>query len=264
MGTTTAIWWLIFRVRINTFQLVALFMIVSGTCIIVLPKLWEKNKERDENTVGFSWHGIYLLAIEFIFHAAGSISTEWVLKRDIEMSIWIQGICMYSWGALINFILYLTLDRERVLVKNENPFQFFNKFGYILIIAYCIFGITIGVILKRFSTVVKMVCSSFANIETILLTYFILNKEIKGWFIPGACVIICAVAIFGFGTQKEKDRLKKLKLKQEKEEEEKQENKINRELEKIIKIDILPQTSSESLEILTRGSSDPDISGSSS
>lgn len=240
--TTTAIWWLIFRVSINKYQLLALCMILLGTCLIVLPKLWEKDDKPDENSVGFDWHGIYLLAIEFIFQAAGSISSEWVLKRDMEMSIWLQGVCMYSWGSLINFILYLTVDRDRVFMERENPFKHFNQWAYVLCVAYCAFGITIGVILKRFSTVVKMVCSSFANCSTILLTFFLLNKKIKGWFIPGACVIILAVGLYGFGAQKEKDWLKKLKKGTEK----------TKDVELGVKKEIF----------LVTGGSDPDVSSS--
>lgn len=224
--TTTLVWWLIFRVRINKYQIFALFCIMLGTCIIVLPKLWEpKDDNANGNSVGFDWHGIYLLAIEFIFQAAGSISSEWVLKRDMQMSIWLQGMCMYSWGALINFILFLTMDKERVFMKQEGPFEKFNDWAYVLCIIYCLFGLTIGAVLKRFSTVVKMVCSSFANVSTILLTFCLLKKQVKGWgFIPGACVIILAVALYGFGAQKEKDRLKKLKKMEEKKQEEEEED----------------------------------------
>jgi len=245
--TTTAIWWLIFRVQINKYQLLALCMILFGTSLIVLPKLWEKDDKQasNENSVGFDWHGIYLLAIEFIFQAAGSISSEWVLKRDMDMSIWLQGVCMYSWGSLINFILFLTMDRDRVFMERENPFKNFNQWAYILCVAYCAFGITIGVILKRFSTVVKMVCSSFANISTILLTLFILNKTIKGWFIPGASVIILAVGLYGFGAQKEKDRIKKLKKKNEEE--------TTKDVEFELKTEIF---------LITGGGSDPDVSSS--
>jgi hypothetical protein len=68
--------------------------------------------------------------------------------------------------------------------RNHQPFCFFcGKKQQIKFL--CVFF----EILKRFSTVVKMVCSSFANISTILLTLFILNKTIKGWFIPGASVV---------------------------------------------------------------------------
>jgi len=114
------------------------------------------------------------------------------------MSLHLQNVGLYGLGALVNSVLFFSLDSKRAVSKPL--FDKWNTFVILTMVGYGIYGLFVSKVLKSMDSITKMMCSSASLLLTNVLTWIILKKKGTAAIYIGLSIVMVAVCFYGYGS----------------------------------------------------------------
>jgi drug/metabolite transporter (DMT)-like permease len=139
----------------------------------------------------FSWDwGLLFVIGQALVSSLASVGNEYAYKRHElkSMSLPEQNMVLYCYGVLS--LTVFQLSAFAITEKDEyNPRLFFIGFNWETILILCLMisiGVTMSVILKKLSNIVKIFAIAFQTPSEVILSHFILNTPLT--FLVGIAV----------------------------------------------------------------------------
>jgi len=118
------------------------------------------------------------------------------------MSLHLQNVGLYGLGALVNAILFFSLDSQRAI--SRPLFDKWNLFVILTLVGYGIYGLFVSKVLKSMDSITKMMCSSASLLLTNMLTWLILKKHGTIAIYIALSIVMVAVCLYGYGSYLDK------------------------------------------------------------
>lgn len=166
--------------------------------IFLLPK-----KEAD--TVKYRMRGeIYLTEIGFLMimiyafiSGLSGVYNEYLLKRNLSDSFFLQNFYLYSFGCGFNALGFLIEKKYR----NDGLFDFFkgfNFFTFLIILTQVLNGFFMSIVMKYSSNITRLFIISSSVILTTILSILVFSLQINIFFYISFFVIMIALYFYTF------------------------------------------------------------------
>ena len=210
--TTAVIFRVIIKRRLSTIQWVLLFVLTAGLVTAQFDRVkrdggggggggtgGDLEAPPDGPTSGAnSFFGLnfghLILLVVAVVGSCGNVLGEFLLKKDLGHSLQVQNFKLYSWGALFNFVAYVTTESRNDRALNiGNFFYGFNKYTVALACTQACLGLTISVMFKYIDNIFKVQAGAIGFVVTVLLGSIILGNYPTAVFYVGAATVIASV-----------------------------------------------------------------------
>ncbi|CAL1526983.1 unnamed protein product [Lymnaea stagnalis] len=197
--TTAILYKLIIRKQFTMLQWMAVALLTCGGAINSIAALKTKTISLSEIHITFLGLGT-LLCYCFISGFAG-VFTEYILKKDVEMSVYYQNVLLYIFGVLFNFILWVIQAYQKSSTTDENYFYLFqgySVFTWAVIITQAATGIIFSLIMKYNNNIVRLFIIAAAPLITTALSYYLFGLQIHAEFAVSATFILIAAVLYSY------------------------------------------------------------------
>jgi len=191
---TTAIFSVIvLNKKLETFQWIALILLVIGVSLVQLPS----SSDRSQWTVSLSRSQLLGLAavIAACFSSGfAGVYFEKILKNT-QQSLWIRNIQLGVFGLLFGSLGVLINDYAQV--REAGFFQGYNKFTWIVISLQAFGGILVAIVIKYADNILKSFAASLSIVLSVVFSYFVLNDiNSSRFFLLGTAVVLGATLLY--------------------------------------------------------------------
>ncbi|XP_059163402.1 probable UDP-sugar transporter protein SLC35A4 [Physella acuta] len=199
--TTAILYKIIIKKKFSTMQWMAIALLMCGGVINSSAALKSKTISLSEIHITFLGLGT-LLCYCFISGFAG-VYTEYILKKDLELSIFYQNVLLYLFGTMFNFLIWLVQAFQKRNAAENNLDYFYIFHGYSIytwtvIVTQAATGIIFSFIMKYNNNIVRLFIIAAAPLIATALSYEIFGLQIHSEFAVSAVFILVAAVMYSY------------------------------------------------------------------
>jgi UDP-sugar transporter A1/2/3 len=191
--TTAVFSRLLLNKSISGMQYISLLVLALGVAVVQLSSI-EKVEASDKN----GEHGqlIGLLAVFASCFTSGfaGVYFEKMLKSTQEVSVYMRNMQLAMWSILLGLIPVFLHDFDSI--RQNGFFQGYDKIVVGVIVCQTMTGLVVALVMKYGDTILKGFATSVAVVLATVLSIFIWNAQVDGWFVVGAAMVMTAVALY--------------------------------------------------------------------
>jgi len=195
---------LLLNKSISGMQHLSLLVLALGVAVVQLSSIEKKvdasDKSVDESVDKIMSHGqlIGLMAVFASCFTSGfaGVYFEKMLKSKpkVPVSVYMYNSQLAIWSMLLGLIPVFLKDFDAIQ-KNG----FFHGYDYVVVgvvVCQAMTGLIVALVMKYGDTILKGFATSVAVVVATILSIFIWNAPVDGWFVIGAAMVIIAVVLY--------------------------------------------------------------------
>ena len=159
-------------------------------------------KSLDLSTLHVSLTGILLLTCYCFISGFSGVFSEYLLKKDMKLSVHYQNGLLYSFGVIFNFTLWFFQGVSSFLSDPNwavfNMLHGFNIYTWILILSQAACGVIMSLIMKHLSNMVRVFVVSSAPLVTTVFAFFIFSLHIHYSFLASLTLVCVAIVMYNY------------------------------------------------------------------
>lgn len=137
-----------------------------------------------------------MIGYVFISGLAG-VYTEFILKKYLTDSIFIQNIYLYIYGSLFNFIGWTIESYDKKVVFNFEHFsEGFSEYTWIIVASQSFNGILMSLVMKYSNNITKLFVTSSSMLITAFLGMLVLYLKLNIYFYIAFALNILSLLIY--------------------------------------------------------------------
>mmetsp|Transcript_21462 Transcript_21462/g.59610 ORF Transcript_21462/g.59610 Transcript_21462/m.59610 type:complete len:367 (+) Transcript_21462:490-1590(+) len=139
--------------------------------------------------------GILMVSVCALFAAFAGISSEFIYKRDLSTSIWLQNCLLYSYAIILNL---LALGAKRLGDGSGMHLMtgFDTGMPWMVVLTMAGVGVTVSAVIKHMSSLAKVFTSAFCIFVTAFFSAMFEDFELSLPFILAATEVVCALYLY--------------------------------------------------------------------
>nr|AKN21638.1 slc35a-2 [Schmidtea mediterranea] len=188
--TTAILFRLIIKKPITKIQWIALGFLLLAGITNSYGGFINKLVVKDLGHIYITIAGLIMISIYCTVSGLSGVYTEYVLKNQKELSIHLQNGLLYSFGILLNGILFLYQGYD---TADYAMFTGYTVYTWLLIISQAVIGIIMGVIMKHASNITRLFLISTAMILTTVLSIVIFGLHLNIYFVFAIVLVLAAL-----------------------------------------------------------------------
>ena len=161
-----------------------------------------QSKQFSNGTVIMSEMYIHPIGIPMIFiyctvSGFAGVYNEWILKKHYSQSLHLQNVYLYSYGTILN--LLPAIGHSMLNSKTDehfNPFRGFSVYTWLIVVTQVLNGLSMSVVIKHSSNIIRLFVISFSLIVTAFLSYVIFQINFNIYFFASFFTMISALSIY--------------------------------------------------------------------
>lgn len=106
------------------------------------------------------------------------VYNECILKKHKQVSINVQNSLLYSYGVLLNGVVWLSSVSQ---VSDLNAFKDFNIYVWIIVFTQSFIGLVMSIVMKHSNNITKLFIVASSALLTTILSVTLLSITI-GWY----------------------------------------------------------------------------------
>jgi UDP-sugar transporter A1/2/3 len=189
---------LLLNKSISGVQYLSLFVLALGVAVVQLSTLGKGKVEASEKSVMEHSQLIGLMAVCASCFTSGfaGVYFEKILKSSPKAS---SSVYMYNsqlaiWSILLGLMPVFLNDYDAI--QKNGFFHGYDNIVVLTIVCQAMTGLIVALVMKYADTILKGFATSVAVVVATVLSIFIWNTPVDGWFVVGAAMVIAAVVLY--------------------------------------------------------------------
>lgn len=164
----------------------------------LLPKEENINvKYRLRDEIYITEIGFFMILTYALISGLSGVYNEYLLKRNLTDSIFLQNFYLYMYGCVFNFLGFWVEKKYR----NDKDFDFFKGFNFftiMIISSQVINGFLMSIVMKYSSNITRLFIISSSLIVTTVLSILIFSLKLNAFFYLSFFVVMMALYFYTF------------------------------------------------------------------
>ncbi|XP_055895936.1 probable UDP-sugar transporter protein SLC35A4 [Biomphalaria glabrata] len=197
--TTAILYKIIINKKFSDIQWLAICLLTIGGIINSIAAL--KGKTLALSEIHTTFLGLAILLCYCFISGFAGVYTEYILKKNLELSVFYQNVLLYTFGVMFNLICWLVQAYQKYVSTNQNYFDIFHGYSlytWTVIITQAMTGILFSLIMKYNSNIVRLFIIAAAPFVTTALSYYLFDLHIHSEFVISAFFILIAALIYNY------------------------------------------------------------------
>ncbi|BFZ01584.1 hypothetical protein BsWGS_04623 [Bradybaena similaris] len=195
---TAVLYKIIMKKSVSVSQWIALILLTFGGIINSMKALEAKTLSLSE--IHLTWLGLCTLCIYCFISGFAGVFTEYILKKNYQLSLFYQNALLYTFGVHFNFLSWIVQALDKYRTHNTsshfNIFYGYSIFTWVLIITQAVTGMTMSLIMKQSSNVMRLFVIATAPLCTTVFSLYLFNLKIHIEFLVSLCCVILAAMLY--------------------------------------------------------------------
>ncbi|BFZ01583.1 hypothetical protein BsWGS_04622 [Bradybaena similaris] len=187
IASTALLYRVIMKRRLRTLQWVSLGLLTLAGGLNSYSGLTEEVLSLQ--TIHITLQGLVMTAVYCFVSGFAGVYTEYILKRDMKISLPLQNCFLYTFGIFLNLLVWLFQSDESL-----EFFQGYTIYTWAIIISQAVNGLVMSLIMKHSTNIVRLFVITSAIPVATLLSIFIFNLQPGFEFL--IVVILVSVAVY--------------------------------------------------------------------
>ena len=193
---------IILRRRYSGYQWMAIFLLVDGVMQTEMAICEAEGNGRCSRLADFPIASLAAVMLSRAVAAVAGISTEFLFKRRLDTSIYLQNVQLYSFGVLTNLMILAMREPHRY---NEGTcFEGFTPVVGGVIICAALQGMFVSAVIKHMSSLEKCFASGAAIFLNAMISAWNGHFDLNVAFFLGSAVVIVSIALYAMEDMKAK------------------------------------------------------------
>ncbi|CAL1526984.1 unnamed protein product [Lymnaea stagnalis] len=137
--------------------------------------------------------GLFMAVLYCIISGFAGVYTEYILKRDIKISLPLQSCFLYSFGIILNFLMWIFQAGETLSL-----FQGYTKYTWIVIVCQAVNGLVMSLIMKHSSNIVRLFVITSAIPVATFLSIFIFHLQPGFEFFIVVITVVISIYLYNY------------------------------------------------------------------
>ena len=197
---TAVLWTLIFNKKFTSVQWATVAMLPIACAIVRI------RPDQSGHLLSWSW-GLMFVIAQALISSLASVANEFVYKhKELKgMSLPEQNMVLYTYGALSLMVFQL----GAWLVTRSDQYDFrlffvgFDERTVLIIVLMVSIGVTMSVILKKLSNIVKIFAIAFQTPSEVFCSHFVLGTPLTFTVALAVLLVVVSIVIFKFESEKQ-------------------------------------------------------------
>ena len=180
----------------------AIFLLVDGVMQTEMAICEAEGNGRCSRLADFPIASLAAVMLSRAVAAVAGISTEFLFKRRLDTSIYLQNVQLYSFGVLTNLMILAMREPHRY-----NEGTFFEGFTPVVggvIICAALQGMFVSAVIKHMSSLEKCFASGAAIFLNAMISAWNGHFDLNVAFFLGSAVVIVSIALYAMEDMKAK------------------------------------------------------------
>ncbi|OWF54134.1 probable UDP-sugar transporter protein SLC35A4 [Mizuhopecten yessoensis] len=159
--------------------------------------LQDKGEVKTAGDIHVTVIGLVMMLIYCTVSGLAGVVTEYILKKNIVMSIHYQNILLYMYGIIINFCSWFFQEVD--LPESETQFHLFRGYSvytWMIVITQVTNGLIMSVIMKHASNITRLFVVSSAMLVATGLSVTVFNTNINSYFLMSLILVLVALCLY--------------------------------------------------------------------
>uniref|UniRef100_A0A7S1X351 CMP-sialic acid transporter n=1 Tax=Tetraselmis chuii TaxID=63592 RepID=A0A7S1X351_9CHLO len=187
--------------RFSRVQWVSVVLLLNGVMASQLAVCETRLHEPCNSLGNYPVKGIALVALSALFAASAGIASEFIYKRDLSVSIWLQNCLLYAYAMGLNSLVLLAKQMRPSSAPLWEGFE--EGMPWAVVLSMAGMGLCVSAVIKHMSNLAKVFTSALGIFVTAGLSALFQGFELSLPFLLAAGVVVCALYLYVL----EKDRV---------------------------------------------------------
>eukprot|EP00053_Salpingoeca_punica_P003533 m.43656 g.43656 ORF g.43656 m.43656 type:complete len:380 (+) comp12245_c1_seq2:107-1246(+) len=192
IGTTAVMYRLLLGRPMRSQQWWALSLLCAAAMLSTAGSLAaDPRQAASERATHITSLGLFLIIAYCINSGFSGVFTEYIMKKHPALTVYYQGILLYSFGSVVNV--------GGFLFSTEEASSFFEGFGplvWLIIITQAVNGLIFATIMKHASNILRLFVIAGAMLVATALAWLVLGLRLTWHFWAAALLMVAATAIY--------------------------------------------------------------------
>jgi UDP-sugar transporter A1/2/3 len=184
---------LLLNKSISGMQYVSLVVLALGVAVVQLSSI-EKVEASDKNVEHGQLIGLVAVIASCFTSGFAGVYFEKMLKSTQKVSVYMRNMQLAMWSILLGLIPVFLHDFDSI--QQNGFFQGYDKVVVGVIVCQTMTGLVVALVMKYADTILKGFATSVAVVLATVVSIFIWNARVDGWFVVGAAMVMTAVALY--------------------------------------------------------------------
>ena len=192
----------VLRRQYSGYQWMAIFLLVDGVMQTEMAICEAEGNGRCSRLADFPVASLAAVMISRAVAAVAGISTEFLFKRRLDTSIYLQNVQLYSFGVLTNLVILGMREPHRY-----NEGTFFEGFTPVVggvILCAALQGMFVSAVIKHMSSLEKCFASGAAIFLNAVISAWNGHFDLNVAFFLGSLVVIVSITLYAMEDKKTK------------------------------------------------------------
>jgi UDP-sugar transporter A1/2/3 len=179
---------------ISAMQYLSLLVLALGVAIVQLSSI-----EKEEASVNKNMEHGQLIGLMAVFASCftsgfAGVYFEKMLKSTPDVSVYMYNSQLAMWSILLGLIPVFVNDFDSI--QQNGFFHGYDSVVVGVIVCQAMTGLIVALVMKYGDSILKGFATSVAVVVATVLSIFIWNAPVDGWFVIGTAMVITAVGIY--------------------------------------------------------------------
>ena len=195
---------LVLRRRYTGYQWMAIFLLVDGVMQTEMAICEAEGNGRCSRLADFPIASLAAVMLSRAVAAVAGISTEFLFKRRLDTSIYLQNIQLYSFGVLTNLLILGMREPQRY--GEGTFFEGFTPVVGGVIICAALQGMFVSAVIKHMSSLEKCFASGAAIFLNAMISAWNGHFDLNVAFFLGSAVVVVSITLYAMEDMEAKAR----------------------------------------------------------
>eukprot|EP00873_Tetraselmis_striata_P027572 jgi/Tetstr1/447836/TSEL_003754.t1 len=180
--------------RFSAVQWVSVVLLLNGVMASQLAVCEARMHEPCSSLSNYPVAGIAMVALSALFAASAGIASEFIYKRDLSVSIWLQNCLLYAYAMALN----LGVLALKQAAPGAGPLWagFSQALPWAVVLSMGGMGLCVSAVIKHMSNLAKVYTSALGIFVTAGLSAHYQGFELTLPFLLAAGVVVCALYLY--------------------------------------------------------------------
>ncbi|XP_077989257.1 putative UDP-sugar transporter protein SLC35A4 [Glandiceps talaboti] len=194
IASTAILYRYIIRRRLSRLQWLAMWMLMFAGICNSYGGLHISSTNHSNSEVYITIYGLLLMLIYCANSGLAGVYTEYILKKNYQVSLHLQNVLLYIFGVIINYFTYVSST------WNESTpttfFQGYTSLTFIIIFTQAANGLIMSAVMKHASNIIRLFIITCAMLVTTTLSMLLFNLQLNMYYWTAFILVFMALFFY--------------------------------------------------------------------
>ncbi|XP_070541746.1 probable UDP-sugar transporter protein SLC35A4 [Ptychodera flava] len=194
IASTAILYRYIIRRRLTRLQWMSMWMLMFAGICNSYGGLQFSQSPHPASEIYITLYGLILMILYCTISGLAGVYTEYILKKNYQLSLHLQNILLYIFGLFMNYFTYISTTWNAS--SESGFFQGFTALTFIIVMTQAANGLIMSAVMKHTSNIIRLFIITCAMLVTTTLSMLLFNLQLNVYYWIAFVLVFLALLLY--------------------------------------------------------------------